>query len=660
MNFFKKRVLTKVIIFAALVLLCAVIGFTAPFTVSAQPASADVDDNYRFDRVSVDITVNKDKTFNICETLDVNFIQSNVNTGIIRDIQRVSKTTRIIDGKHKNGGSYLGGLSGVSVTLDGAPAKVTQSFYNNGDFYSIKMQQPSGYIQAGVHTFVLNYVYDMHDDKISGVDDFTLDVLGYAMAFTSEFNAKITFPEGTDLSEVSIRTNEKRQWTPNGDFGEYARTEGNSVLIKAHPQSANVGYTVQVLLPDGYFTVHKTFYWYYVIFAVIAFAAVAAVVIITATSIKRKPLRTVEFYPPEGMSVMRFASIWRMGAKTKDAAALILKWVGMGAIKLTHDGRRNVILSAQLLCDEISAKLPPSLRLAKQPYGESYFDSEAEENYFNLMFSGIGGYNFTFSTKFFKHSMNAGAKRAFYRASEALQTEGDDKPTPAVKSNTVKRVSAMFICLVPTVAVVVYFSILNASFLPCVFLLFMVVGNVPVLGKSQMYAPILYIFPVAFYGMTYGAFFFIFGLSAYDYAYLLYIAPVIWALGVFVVRFIIRDERTSEVMSDYAKILGFRDFLLKAELPKIQVLFDDDPFYFSEILPFCLIMGISDKVEKRFAALEITLPEYLTEGVSLHIVCACLSYASTQGAPRSSGFGGGGGGGGSSGGGGGGGGSRGC
>lgn len=71
-------------------------------------------------------------------------------------------------------------------------------------------------------------------------------------------------------------------------------------------------------------------------------------------------------------------------------------------------------------------------------------------------------------------------------------------------------------------------------------------------------------------------------------------------------------------------------------------------------------MGISDKVEKRFAALEITLPEYLTEGVSLHIVCACLSYASTQGAPRSSGFGGGGGGGGSSGGGGGGGGSRGC
>ena len=49
MNFFKKRVLTKVIIFAALVLLCAVIGFTAPFTVSAQPASADVDDNYLFD-----------------------------------------------------------------------------------------------------------------------------------------------------------------------------------------------------------------------------------------------------------------------------------------------------------------------------------------------------------------------------------------------------------------------------------------------------------------------------------------------------------------------------------------------------------------------------------------------------------------------------------
>lgn len=80
---------------------------------NSKPASAaSVDDNYRFDKISVDIIVNKDKTFAVTETLEVDFSESGVNTGIIRDIQRVSKTTRIIDGKKKNGGSSGGGGGG--------------------------------------------------------------------------------------------------------------------------------------------------------------------------------------------------------------------------------------------------------------------------------------------------------------------------------------------------------------------------------------------------------------------------------------------------------------------------------------------------------------------------------------------------------------------
>ena len=120
------------------------------------------------------------------------------------------------------------------------------------------------------------------------------------------------------------------------------------------------------------------------------------------------------------------------------------------------------------------------------------------------------------------------------------------------------------------------------------------------------------------------------------------------------------DTRTPQVMSDYGKMRGFKNFLLKAELPRVQALFDENPFYFADILPYCLIMGISDKVKNRFAALEVPVPDYIEHGMNLYLLSASIAHSCSAGAPRSSvGFGGGGHGG-SSGGGGGGGGSRGC
>ncbi|MDE7083306.1 MAG: DUF2207 domain-containing protein [Clostridia bacterium] len=624
---------------------------------SGTASAISVDNNYQFDKISVDITVNKDKTFAVTETLEVSFLFSGVNTGIIRDIQRVSNTTRIVNGVKKSGGMYIAGLTDVSATFDGGYCKVTQSLYDNNQFYSVKMQQATGYIEEGVHTFVLNYVYDMSDDKVSGFDDFTFDVLGYSMAFTSEFNAKITFPEDADLSDVTYRTNDKKEWTPSAATGEYAIVEGNSIYLHANPQDEGVGYTVQVIMPDGYFTAQKTFYWYYFIFAVIAFAAIVAVVGIMAVSIPKKPIETVEFYPPEGMPVMRFASVWRLGANYKHTAALILKWAGMGIISIEADGATDCILKINLNPEiEYKDGMKLSERLMKP--AKKCFDTEGEEVYFNYLFSGVGGDGFSFSTAYFRTFANYKEELRLYEISKLLVSEGDTEPTAAVENRIKYRTAVLFLCLVPSVMIVLYNCILNASALPLLFLLFMVVGNLPIIHLDNMKIIIPIIFPIAFYGLTYGAFYALFGLTAYDYCGLMYIAPVMWALGAFVLRFFMPDRRTPAVLSDYGKMRGFKRFLLKAELPRIQALFDENPFYFAEILPYCYIMGISDKVQKRFASLNFKVPEYIEHGINIRAVGTSISRSCSAGAPRSSG--GGGGHGGSSGGGGGGGGSRGC
>lgn len=641
----------------AVVLVGAVYGAFAPKTASA----VSVDSNYIFEKINVDIKVNKDKTFDISETLEVKFLNNDVNTGIIRDIQRVSKTTRVVNGISKNGGVYIAGLSDVKVTLDGGQCRVTQSLYDNNQFYAIKMQNTSGYIN-GTHTFKLSYKYDMKDDKVSGFDDFTFDVLGYAMNRTNEFGATVTFPEDANLSSdmVTYRTNKKKTWTPSAEAEEYARVEGNSIHIYAKPGVANKGYTVQVILPDGYFTAHKTFYWYYVIFAVVAFAAIAIVAVIFVKSvIRKKPVATVEFYPPEGMSVMRFASIWKLGANHKHVVALILKWAGMGILSIEADGSSDCILKANV---DPSIKFNLGTEISKRltkPANEC-FDTVGEEIYFNYLFSGVGGDDFTFSTSFFKRYARYDQERELYKLSESLVQEGDKEPDVAVKSYRKQRTAVLFISLIPTVMMVGYYCLLNSQFFPLFFLIFMIVGNIPVLDVDSMKMVIPVIFPIAFYAMPYGILYALFGLTAYDYCGLIYIAPVMWALGSLVLRWFMPDKRMPSVLSDYGKMLGFKNFLLKAELPRIQVLFDEDPFYFSEILPYCYIMGISDKVQKRFAPLNIRVPEYMAQGVSLSSICSSLSHSVSSGGSRSSGGGGGGGHGGSSGGGGGGGGSRGC
>ena len=83
-------------------------------------------------------------------------------------------------------------------------------------------------------------------------------------------------------------------------------------------RGAKRSFTVQAILPDGYFKGGGvTFFWYYIPFAAIAAAAVIALIVLALKMIDKKPLETVEFYPPEGMSVMRFSAIWHRGVDRK-------------------------------------------------------------------------------------------------------------------------------------------------------------------------------------------------------------------------------------------------------------------------------------------------------------------------------------------------------
>ena len=637
----------------------------------AYAASDSVDINFEFHQIDVEIQVGKDKVYTVKETLVTYFKKSGINRGIIRDIQRETTTTRYIGGKQVKGKSFIAQLNNVRASYEGKEIKPDVEV--SSEMYSIYLRKPSGKIDEGEYTFVLEYDYDMSDDKVTGYDDFVFDVLGYEMNRTEVLNATVTFPEDISPDKVSIRTNnsgspELHTWKPglgNGSELESLQIGSNFIKFTAYPKARDKGYTVQVILPDGYFSeATLTFYWYYLIaifFTVVGIGV--ALYLVLKNSLQGKTVEVVEFYPPEGMSVMEFSSIWHRGARAKDSSALILKWANLGLLTIEKDGEKNLILRPtdiydfNTFCLKGAAPSEPSQNPGAETVGENataanalysdadkkYFDSITEKKFYFRLFAGIGG-DGAFSTRIFK-GISDSQKSAFFENIKELVDEGKDKEH--LKGDAEKvRTALPFIGLIPTLGVLIFYSILLGQFIPIFFLIFMAAGTF--VGVSWRKTPevfIMLLFPLAFYGGVFGMFTAFFALTAYDYIGLLWIAPIVWAACLFVCPYFVKGVRTDEAQKTYGRLKGFETFLLKAELPKIQLLFDKNPEYFSDILAWCVIMGISDKVEKRFAPLSFNMPKFMSEGIRVRWICTCMHHSHFYGLParHTSSYGGGGG-----------------
>ncbi len=602
-----------------------------------------IDTNYWFRNITVNVDVRRDKTLAVTERFTVGFLRGEVNTGFIRDIQRISRTTRIIDGKKDQGERYIAKISNVSVTINGGAAKVTEELYNQGQFHSIKMQLPDeSYFPAtdqsdkdSYNIFELSYIYDISDDKARGYDDFTFDVLGYAMAYTKGLSVTVTFPENIEGRDVSMRTNQMKAWEPTAENGERFIVSGNTVRIGAAPNKENKGYTLQVILPDGFFQTESSFYWEYIACAVLALCGVAAGLFLFFRFRQRKPIDPIAFYPPEDMRAMRFSSVYYGGAREKDIAAVIVQWAQEGYVRIDRDGVKDLYVhKIKDLPDDVS---------------------DAEKAYFDEMFKPLfGDAAEDFSTRAMLYPDNAKKASRLSRRVSRLVSEADI-PNPLSRHSGLYHVLLTICLLIPLLAVLIYGCSLNATLLPLFFFVFIAAGTG--VGSTQArsnFSPLMYVFPIAFLAMPMVVYSLFFYMPRYDYAGMLWLSLIWWAIAFILLHFY--KQRSPEVMYEYAQMLGFKRFLLTAELPRLEKMLDDDPEYYYHIIPYCLIMGIGEKVEKRFAPLGVAAPEW-TGGISLG---AFSSFTHSLSSSSGGGSSGGGGSGGSSGGGGGGGGSRGC
>lgn len=97
-----------------------------------------------------------------------------------------------------------------------------------------------------------------------------------------------------------------------------------------------------------------------------------------------------------------------------------------------------------------------------------------------------------------------------------------------------------------------------------------------------------------------------------DYAILNIISKILIVASVIIgIIFVITNKkRTEEATKYYNRINGFKDYLMCVEKDKLEMLVNDNPNYFFDILPYAYVLGVSDIWSKKFESIAIAPPTW--------------------------------------------------
>lgn len=83
------------------------------------------------------------------------------------------------------------------------------------------------------------------------------------------------------------------------------------------------------------------------------------------------------------------------------------------------------------------------------------------------------------------------------------------------------------------------------------------------------------------------------------------IAVIILALFMF-----FGSKRTKAGNQVYGQILGFKEFIKKAELDRLKMLVEENPSYYYDIMPYAYVLGLSDQWIENFETMHMSEPDW--------------------------------------------------
>jgi uncharacterized membrane protein len=549
------------------------------------PFLAFADEYFVIDHYQVDIDVMENNSYDITETIDVNFLTD--RHGIYREIP-----LRFDDMPVK--------ISNISV-----PGHET-NIEKSRDLVTIRIGSADYYVSGKV-TYSISYLYDVGADKLEDMDEFYHNIIGDQWdTVIKAVDFRINLPKPFDVSSVNCTSgytgdtnNSNVEWVVKGN------TISGRTLTALNNYEA---LTIALPLPEGYWVgaaAHKDPGWLF--FMIFGFPLYIAVIILAFIFWMKKGrdnklFPSVEFEAPENMNPSEIGYIIDGSVDSKDVTALIIYWADKGFLEIEEKESGKGIFKKKSL---------ELIKIKELDEDAKYY----EKNVFRKLFTGFGDGK--------RVSSDELTNKFYTTVSEAKQdikksfTDNPDRAIYVKGNKLYSALTALFAAL-PIISVLMEgFLVMTGEDLFALifavpFSLFLIIptfalGSAITSGEGKSAAGKISFF-ILFGGFSL-VFFGVFTVWAGGVPIYKYLSAV--SSGIIVsVFFSLMSRRTEYGDRILEKTLGFKEFIKTAEKDKLEQMFESNPAYFYNILPYAMVLGLSDKWSSHFDSLDVQPPNW--------------------------------------------------
>lgn len=290
--------------------------------------------DYTIESYDVVVNVSEDHIFYITETIATDF--STYKHGIFRDIPTTATVYWDIDGKMVSH-DYRMQIRDISVTDAASGESLNYESSSGNGVLDLKIgSEDETFI--GPKTYVIRYSLRLSDDGRSEFDEVYYNLLGNDWdTYINNFTFSIRMPKTFDESQMVFTS------------GYYGATDGDNITYSVNDNTISgkattilapgEGVTMRLTLPDGYFLVKDPGVGYVLIGVFLLFLA-AALVLFFLFGKDKKVYTTVEVSAPEGITPAEAGYIIDGHADAKDVVSLIIYWANNGYLSI-ENGKKD-------------------------------------------------------------------------------------------------------------------------------------------------------------------------------------------------------------------------------------------------------------------------------------------------------------------------------
>lgn len=527
---------------------------------------------YTIDNYAVHATYHTNNTISVKEVIDVNF--NSYRHGIYRNIPKTLYINR--DEKYKIQ------IQNIQVSKD--PFEV-----DSEDGNQVIQIGDSDETIIGPHTYMISYNLVIPEDYHSNYDFMYYSVLGSNWDTTIDhFTFDIQFDKSLTKKEMSnLKVYSGNLGNRNNVLDVQTSLTQKNIKGQADHLEPNQAITIFTKLRKNYFVdAKKPVVWpcYVCLGLAILFGVYS---LIRALCLKKTHITPiVSFYPPKDLDPAMVGTIVDESVDTEDLMALIPYWASLGYLRI-EEKKEDLIL-------------------------HKVKDLPSSQKHQSLIFNGL----FEKSDSIYLSELSLNFAKRMEEAKEALHSYfKGNKKLSSIDHGFVTSILSL-ICMLLCVLCNTKYSLLDTLF---IFILSLIIfGLMFILSFSRQASKTFTKQKIS--GLKFGlSIALVLVLTYFVYQKsrsILSILSFPWILGgILCTALPILCSSRFSIASNYFKsvageLLGFKDFIEKAELDQLQKLSLENPEYYYDVIPYAMVFGLSDVWTKKFTNIPLARPDW--------------------------------------------------